>query len=150
MKHALIIEDRELIALMIESELAEFGYASADRATSQREAIRFANQRCPDLVTADDRLSYGSGIAAVRHICRHRAIPVVFITGDPEHIEQAIPGAVILEKPFTHSGLARAIRLAVDGARTHACLGRNDITGPSNQMSAFHPKQTLALRASLN
>lgn len=113
MKHALIIEDRELIALMIESELADFGYVSADRATSQHEAIRLAKQRCPDLVTADDRLSDGSGIAAVRHICRHRAIPVVFITGDPEHIKQAVPDAIILEKPFTHSGLERAIWLAV-------------------------------------
>lgn len=118
MKHALIIEDRELIAVMIENELIEFGYSSADRATSERDAIRFAERRCPDLVTADDHLSEGSGIAAVRHICRHQTIPVVFITGDPEHIEQAVPDAVILEKPFSYSGLARAIRLAVEGARS--------------------------------
>ena len=119
MKHALIIEDREVIALMIEDELAEFGYDSAAKATSEGQAIRLAKQRCPDLITADDRLSDGSGIAAVRQICRHQAIAVVFITGDPKHIEQAIPDAVILEKPFTHSELAAAILLAVESPHTY-------------------------------
>jgi CheY-like chemotaxis protein len=119
MKHALIIEDRAVIALMIEDELAEFGYKSAAKATSQTQAIVLSEQRCPDLITADDGLSEGSGIAAVRHICRNQAIPVVFITGDPRSIEDAIPDAVILEKPFSHSGLGSAIRLAVDGARIY-------------------------------
>ena len=119
MKHALIIEDRMDIALMIEDELADFGYPSATIATSQVQAISLAKRRCPDLITADDRLENGSGIAAVRQICDDRAIAVVFITGDPEHIQEAVPGAVILEKPFTHSGLGRAISLAIEGARTY-------------------------------
>lgn len=119
MKHALIIEHCEIIAVMIEDELAELGYPSAVRATSQLEAIRLAEARCPDLVTADERLSDGSGIEAVRRICRHEAIPVVFITGDPECIRAAIPEAVILEKPFTHAGLAGAIRLAIEDARIY-------------------------------
>jgi hypothetical protein len=55
----------------------------------------------------------------VRHICRDQAIAVVFITGDSEHIQEAVPGAVILEKPFTHSELGRAIGLAIEGARTY-------------------------------
>jgi two-component system, response regulator PdtaR len=120
MKHALIIEDRAVIALMIEDELAEFGYSSAAKAASQMQAIALAEQRCPDLITADDGLSEGSGIEAVRHICRSRAIPVVFITGDPNSIECAIPDAVILEKPFSHSGLSSAIRLAIDNARVYS------------------------------
>ena len=119
MKHALIIEDRMVIALMIEDELAEFGYASAAIATSQKSAIELAEERCPDLITADDSLENGSGIAAVRHICRDQQIPVVFITGEPQHIQEAVPGAVILDKPFTHSGLARAIGLAIERARAY-------------------------------
>jgi CheY-like chemotaxis protein len=82
--HALIIEDRPVIALMIEDELADLGYASAAIATSETQAIDLANQRRPDLITADDDLAQGSGIAAVRHICRDQAIPVVFITGEPD------------------------------------------------------------------
>jgi len=72
-----------------------------------------AQERCPDLITADDRLGDGSGIGAVRHICRDQTIPVVFITADPQHIAQTVPHAVILEKPFTHAGLVRAINRAV-------------------------------------
>jgi CheY-like chemotaxis protein len=120
MKHALIIEDSEIVALMIQDELAELGYASAAVATSELQAIRLAEQRCPDLITADDRLSGGSGIAAVRHICRHQAIPVVFVTGDPRHIEQVIPDAAILEKPFSHAGLACAVQAAVESARIYS------------------------------
>jgi CheY-like chemotaxis protein len=120
MKHALIIEDHEIIAAMIEDELAELGYTTSAKAESQLQAIRLAEQKCPDLITADDRLFDGSGIAAVRHICRHQAIPVLFITGDPNHIKDAVPDAVILEKPFTHGGLADAVRLAVEAARIYS------------------------------
>lgn len=117
MKHALIIEDRALIASMIEHELVEFGFQSVRTARSEREAIRLAEELCPDLITADDRLADGSGVAAVRHICRHQAIPVIFITGSPEAIRGKIADAVILEKPFTHAELRNAIPAAVKAAR---------------------------------
>jgi CheY-like chemotaxis protein len=120
MKHALIIEDREVVALMIEDELAELGYATVAKAASQMEAILLAEQKCPDLITADDRLADGSGIAAVHHICRHQAIPVVFITADAKRVKLAVPDAVILEKPFSRSALVSAIQLAVEGARIYS------------------------------
>jgi CheY-like chemotaxis protein len=120
MKHALIIEDSEIISLMIEDELAELGFTSSARAASQSQAIQLAEDMCPDLITADDRLSDGSGIAAVRHICRHEAFPVLFITGDPKHIKDAIPDAVILEKPYTHADLAHPVRLALETARIYS------------------------------
>ena len=119
MKHALIIEDRALIASMIEQELFECGYESAQIAGSQKDAVRLAQDRCPDLITADDRLADGSGIAAVREICRDQAIPVIFITGDPEPIRNILPDAVILEKPFTHAELRLAIPAAASAARLY-------------------------------
>jgi CheY-like chemotaxis protein len=120
MQHALIIEDREVIALMIQDELAELGFASAAIASSQYEAIQLAERRYPDLITVDDGLSSGSGIEAVRHICRHQAIPVVFITGDAKTVTDTVAEAIILEKPFTHAALAEAVRLATEGARTYS------------------------------
>jgi two-component system, response regulator PdtaR len=120
MKHALIIEDRALIAMMIEQQLVEFGYRSAHVAASEEEAIRAAEQRCPDLITADDRLASGSGIAAVRHICREQAIPVVFITGDPEQIKRSVPDAVVVGKPFTFADLRLAIPAALKAARVYS------------------------------
>ena len=117
MKYALIIEDRALIAHMIETELLEYGFQSVTAATSEQDAIRMAEQQCPDLITADDRLASGSGINAVRRICRDQALPVIFITADPEPIRRQIPDAVIVEKPFTHAELRGAIPLAVAAAR---------------------------------
>jgi len=117
MKHALIIEDQPVIALTIQDELHDCGYASADIAVSEAEAIRRAEERCPDLITVDERLDDGSGIAAIRHICRNKAIPVIFITAAPDHIKAAVPDAVILGKPFSHRDLSSAILKAVKGAR---------------------------------
>ncbi len=112
MKHALIVEDNALIAMMIQKHLTELGYDSSDIATTQAEAIRLAEYRCPDLITADDRLERGSGVQAVRHICRNIAIPVIFIVADPANIEAAFPNAISLLKPFSGASLAKAIRLA--------------------------------------
>lgn len=117
MRHALIVEDRVLIAKMIEDELLEFGFQSVRAAASEQEAIRMAEEHCPDLITADDRLADGSGVAAVRHICRDQALPVIFITADPDGIRRKLPDAVVIEKPFTHAQLRRAIPMAVKAAR---------------------------------
>ena len=112
MKHALIIEDNFLIALMIREHLEECGYDTVDIATSQAQAIVLAEQRCPDLITADDRLEPGSGIEAIRHICRDNAIPVIFIVADPENVERSLPNALLLLKPFSEAALASAIQSA--------------------------------------
>lgn len=117
MKHALIIEDRPLIATMIEQELVECGFLTVRTAESQQAAIRMAEELCPDLITADDRLADGSGVAAVRYICRHQAVPVIFITGDRAEIERQVADAVILEKPFTHAEFRDAIPAAIKAAR---------------------------------
>lgn len=44
-KHALVIEDNHLIAMMIKEELADRGYGLIENATSQREAIEMAMAR---------------------------------------------------------------------------------------------------------
>ena len=112
MKHALIIEDNELIAVMIRDYLEECGYGSVDLASTQAAAVELAGLRCPDLITADDRLEFGSGIEAIQQICGDRAIPVIFITADSEDLERALPKALFLLKPFSEQALARAIQAA--------------------------------------
>jgi DNA-binding response OmpR family regulator len=72
LKHALIIEDYDLIASMIRDELAERGYGSIETAASQEQAIEMAKAPCPDLITVDDKLASGTGIEAIREICRDR------------------------------------------------------------------------------
>jgi DNA-binding response OmpR family regulator len=108
--HALVIEDSALLALAIEDELRELGYLSFDHSTSEEEAVAAAQRRCPDLITADNRLLNGSGIEAVKRICAERVIPVVFIVGEPADVSIMLPDATILEKPFSSDQLLAAVR----------------------------------------
>lgn len=120
MPHALIIEDQFLIATTIADELRECGYDTADIAVSEEEAIQFAESSCPDLITVDQRLASGSGISAIRHICRDRAIPVIWVTGVATEVRNIVSDAVILEKPFSHQALCRAVQDAVLNARVYS------------------------------
>lgn len=113
MRHALIIEDNVLVAMMIEDELVERGYDSVEIASSQEQAIQMATAHCPDLITADDNLDAGSGVEAIREICRDQAIPVIFVTADPGTIKKCIPDAIIVLKPFSKEQLIAAIEDAV-------------------------------------
>jgi|SoimicmetaTmtHAB_FD_contig_91_176172_length_1203_multi_2_in_0_out_0_1 CheY-like chemotaxis protein len=110
--HALIIEDDAVIAMMIEDELRDLGYSTFATASTEHEAIEAVARRCPDLVTADGPLFSGTGPSAVRRIRSTLKVPVVFITGDPEHARHQFPGTPVLEKPFTVSELIAAVELA--------------------------------------
>jgi DNA-binding response OmpR family regulator len=112
-KHALVVEDNHLIAMMIEEELMAHGYASVETAPSQELAIELASARCPDLVTVDDKLDSGSGVDTIRAICKDQAIPVVFITAEPDAIREAVADAIIISKPFSKQQLIAAIDAAV-------------------------------------
>jgi CheY-like chemotaxis protein len=112
MKHALVIEDRFLIAMMIEERLLAAGWDSVIVAASQEAAIQSAQELCPDLITADDSLENGSGIEAIRHICRDKSIPVVFIVADATRIQAAVPDATVLLKPFSEEAFASALTAA--------------------------------------
>jgi len=116
--HALIIEDHPAISMVIEGMLLDLGYTSFDVADSVPGAIELAERRRPELITADDRLTHGTGMAAVRAICANQVIPVVFIAGNPDDID--IPDVVTLPKPFRVADLRAAVRMAVAKARTFA------------------------------
>ena len=111
-KHALIIEDFPVIAMSIQDELADMGFSSAIAAT-EAEAIALAEERCPDLIIADLRLAQGSGIDAVRRICRDRPIAVIFMSGDSDELGGEATGeAGFLTKPFTSNALRSSIDTA--------------------------------------
>ena len=97
--------------MMIQDELADLGYSVAI-APTEAQAIALAETRCPDLIMADARLEEGSGVEAVRQICRDRPIPVIFMTGDLDAVPVATGDAVLLEKPFTLGELRFGIETA--------------------------------------
>jgi two-component system, response regulator PdtaR len=65
--------------------------------------------RTIDLITADVRLLPGDGVKAVEAICARRHLPVLFITGYREELEERKPGAVVIQKPVKQEELAAAV-----------------------------------------
>lgn len=108
--HALVIEDDQITAMLIEDELRDLGFKSVELASTEHEALAAVSRRCPDLITSDGSLATGSGVSAVSKIRHSCPVPVIFITGDPQRARGAIPEAPILEKPFTESQFISAVR----------------------------------------
>lgn len=111
--HALIIEDEALIAVTIGEILSDCGFTSFDVASSSEAAIQAAENRCPQLITADVELRLGSGIDAVNSICSGPPIPVIFITGSPSDARIPAPHHPLIGKPFTANELITAVRLVL-------------------------------------
>lgn len=108
--HAYIIEDDYLISRALEDMLEELGFTKFSFARSEDAAVLGAHQPHIDLISADVRLLPGDGVRAVEAICAERDIPVVFITGYREELEERKPDATVLEKPVKPDELAEAVR----------------------------------------
>jgi len=108
--HAYIIEDEYLIGQSLQDMLEPLGFTKFSFARSEDAAVMGAHQQNIDLITADVRLLPGDGLAAVEAICATRDIPVLFITGYREELEERAPGATVLQKPVKEAQLAQAVR----------------------------------------
>ncbi len=103
-----MIEDELLIALDIEQQLKELGFATVDIATSEMEAIELAQERCPDLITADVELREGNGISAIRKICaRAGQVAIIYITSRTDLLD-LVPDSIVIQKPFATGKLRQA------------------------------------------
>lgn len=116
--HAFIIEDDYLIAQSLQDSLEDLGFTSFSFARSEDAAVMGANEQKIDLITADVRLLPGDGVRAVEAICGRRDIPVIFITGFKEELQDRVANAIVLQKPVKDDQLAAAVRQA---------LGRNGL-----------------------
>ncbi len=111
--HALIIEDEYLIAQSLREMLEDLRFTKFSFARSEDAAVRTAEGGQIDLITADVRLLPGDGVRAVEAICNRRHIPVVFITGYKEELEDRAPDAIVIQKPVQESALSEAVALAL-------------------------------------
>lgn len=107
--HAFIIEDDYLIAKSLQDMLEELGFKRFSFARSEDAAVMAASDPDINLITADVRLMPGDGVSAVEAICAQRDLPVLFITGYRDQLEERKPGALILEKPIKQEELAEAV-----------------------------------------
>jgi CheY-like chemotaxis protein len=128
----LIVEDEKILAADLEKRLRGLGYRVDSVATSGEEAVRLAQEKRPNLVLMDVRLSGAmDGVEAARQIQKNTGTPIVYLTAysdlflrDPS-VMQA-PGLCIA-KPFLISDLQNVIEIA---------LGKDDM--PAEQALPLH------------
>lgn len=112
----LVIEDEPLIAMQLESLVAELGHVVVATATTRSQAVDAFREHVPGLVLADIQLAdASSGIDAVEEILAIGDVPVVFITAYPERLltgERPEP-TYLVTKPFREETVRTAISQAL-------------------------------------
>jgi len=107
----LVAEDNALIGMLLADMLTGMGHIVCAVEATETDTVASAARHRPDLIIADARLRGGSGVAAMEQILREGDVPHIFVTGDPLGVEERMPGAMILQKPFNEAGLERALQL---------------------------------------
>lgn len=105
----LLVEDDAIIAMALADLLKGMGHEVCGIAETEAEAVAAAGRCKPDLMIVDANLYEGSGIAAVANILLGGFVPHFFMTGDPFQVQELVPGAIILRKPFRPNDLTYAI-----------------------------------------
>lgn len=113
----MIIEDEAIIAMDIESIVADMGHRVTGVARTRDEAVALAKADKPDLILADIQLAdNSSGIDAVHDILAALGDrPVIFITAFPERLltgSKPEP-AFLISKPYTVDQVTSAVSQAM-------------------------------------
>ncbi|HBR39091.1 MAG TPA: response regulator, partial [Sulfitobacter pontiacus] len=113
----MIIEDEAIIAMDIESIVAEMGHRVTGVARTRDEAVKLGKADVPDLILADIQLAdNSSGIDAVNDLLRDLGNrPVIFITAFPERLltgDKPEP-AFLISKPYTVDQVVSAVSQAM-------------------------------------
>ena len=116
-KKVLIVEDEMIIALLIERMVKNLGHEVIEKVASGEEAVSVATETDIDIILMDIRLKGDiDGIEAVSRIRRQKNIPVIYISGNTDMINQdkisKSDYVEFLSKPITISDLSRSFSLA--------------------------------------
>jgi CheY-like chemotaxis protein len=122
----LVIEDEAIIAMDIQSIVADMGHRVTGIARTRTSAVDLASRDRPDLILADIQLAdKSSGIDAVKDIlAQFDEIPVIFITAFPERLltGQRPEPAFLITKPYTEDQVRSAVSQAMFFASTETLL----------------------------
>lgn len=113
----MIIEDEAIIAMDLQSIVADMGHGITGVARTRDSAVSLARTERPDLVLADIQLAdNSSGIDAVNDILADLGdLPVIFITAFPERLltgERPEP-AFLISKPYREDQVRSAVSQAM-------------------------------------
>lgn len=126
----LLVEDEFLIAMLITQVLEDMGHTICATESTEAGAVAAAARYDPDIMIVDARLRDGSGISAMTKILLTRQVPHVFVSGDVSGVRALRPDAVVIQKPFFASDLARAMQLAL-GVQGADAIHKGGAEGPS-------------------
>ncbi|MBT9382645.1 response regulator [Pseudooceanicola sp. CBS1P-1] len=123
----LIIEDEPIIAMDLETLVAEMGHRITGVARTRKEAVALGAAERPDLIMADIQLAdNSSGIDAVNDLlAQFGDLPVIFITAFPERLltgERPEP-AFLISKPYREDQVRSAVSQAMFFASTETLKG---------------------------
>ncbi|KZX99999.1 MULTISPECIES: response regulator [unclassified Sulfitobacter] len=113
----MIIEDEAIIAMDIESIVADMGHRITGVARTRDEAVKLGRADVPDLILADIQLAdNSSGIDAVNDLLGELGMrPVIFITAFPERLltgDKPEP-AFLISKPYSVDQVVSAVSQAM-------------------------------------
>ncbi len=115
----LVVEDEALIALNVESVLADLGHTVIGPCASAHQAYRRVATNPPDLALVDLNLSDGkTGLGLAQFLASTYSTIVVMATANPEGIEAGGLVFAVLRKPYTDQALANAVERAAVHVRT--------------------------------
>lgn len=121
MPHVLIIEDSYLFGQFVSDAAVLAGAGSIEVVDTQAAAEAAATRRAPNIIIADVKLRDGSGMDAVEQITAGGGgIPVLYLTGYPEHLGVCPDDAMIVEKPVSHDALRLTIGRLIADRRARA------------------------------
>jgi two-component system, response regulator PdtaR len=129
----LVVEDDAMIGMLLAEMLVGMGHNVCAIEATAADAVTAAARWRPDLMIVDVRLGDGSGVDAVTEIHRTGPVPHVFVSGDITAVKALRPNAVMIQKPYRESDLARVIQRALDAPVLAKETPRNKrtISGPA-------------------
>ena len=111
----LVVEDDAMIGPLLAETLTGLGHEVCGIEATEAGAVAAAARHRPDLMIVDLILAEGTGTAAMERITRATPVPHLFMSGLAR--PAAMPGKVLLTKPFREADLVLAI-------------GRASLSGP--------------------
>jgi CheY-like chemotaxis protein len=117
----LVVEDQADLRHVATQALRQRGYAVLQAASGDEALGLWRGGGGPKLVLTDVVMPGMSGPELAERLRAEGArVPVIFMSGYSSAVQGSHgmlpPGATLLEKPFTSTDLARAVRRALDGA----------------------------------
>jgi CheY-like chemotaxis protein len=106
----LLVEDEELVREVLCEELGERGLRVIE-ASDGAGALEALRREAVDLLLTDIRLPGEPDGWGIAEFSRERAggLPVIYMTGYATGHERAVPGSIVLKKPFLPEDLIAAI-----------------------------------------